>query len=119
MLNTTTGIMDPALHSSLQYFAMGTPLRQPTTAALTDWLDNNAFNMPHTNLCVEGMFSIMDYVAAVGGPTMSAGALDARTVNHYNNIQQERPKETVEETGKRKHTTTQNPIFRKLLMTDR
>ena len=74
------------------------------------WLQRWVYSCPHQNITVEGMFNIMDAVAAVGGPRLGAVEKENRVKGLCSVVMSQRVKELSPKTGKPKqhHTTRAN-----------
>ena len=82
----------------------------PDDSPLQEWLAHWVSSCPHQNVAVEGLFNIMDGVAAVGGPRLGPVEKERRVKGLCNIVLSQRAHEHSPKTGKPKqhHTTRLN-----------
>ena len=91
-----------SLRKCVEAVAFDRTLIDDECAPLKKWLASNVWAMPHANAFSESTFNLMDRVAWVGGPAMSAGTTERRVMHLQNHVLSQRSHSPSNRPGKRK-----------------
>ena len=90
----------PKVRADVRSLALGQPLSD--LPDLLQWVRQNVYSLAHQNQAVEGLFNVMDDLAAVGGPRLHKSSLDARMKAYVNEVMATRPAQDRDATGRKK-----------------